>query len=70
MGKAIARGATIPDSSTSGVVGQKSKEQAGKLTNSPNLEAEGQDEKITGKIPKKAGQIEKVLEKALVQTQA
>ena len=39
------------------------KEQAGKLTNNPNLQAEGQDEKLGGKIQKKVGQIEKVLEK-------
>ena len=32
-------------------------------TNNPNLTAEGQDEKLGGKIQKKVGQIEKVLEK-------
>jgi len=41
----------------------KGKEQAGRVTNNPNLEAEGQAEKIGGKIQKKVGQIEKVLEK-------
>jgi uncharacterized protein YjbJ (UPF0337 family) len=41
----------------------KIKEQAGKLTNSPDFEAEGLDEKLGGKIQKKVGQIEKVLEK-------
>ena len=33
----------------------KIKEQAGKLTNNPNLQAEGQDEKLGGKIQKKVG---------------
>jgi uncharacterized protein YjbJ (UPF0337 family) len=37
------------------------KEKVGHATNNPNLEAEGQDEKLGGKIQKKAGQIEKVL---------
>jgi uncharacterized protein YjbJ (UPF0337 family) len=41
----------------------KVKEKAGQLVNDPILEAEGQDEKIGGKIQKKIGQIEKVLEK-------
>ncbi len=41
----------------------KVKEKAGQATNDPELEAEGQDEKIGGKIQKKVGQIEKVLEK-------
>jgi uncharacterized protein YjbJ (UPF0337 family) len=39
----------------------KVKEKAGQLTNNPALEAEGQDEKIGGKIQKKIGQVEKVL---------
>jgi uncharacterized protein YjbJ (UPF0337 family) len=39
------------------------KEKAGRLTNDPNLEAEGQIEKLGGKVQKKIGQIEKVLEK-------
>jgi uncharacterized protein YjbJ (UPF0337 family) len=41
----------------------KVKEKAGQLTNNPNLAAEGQDEKIGGKIQNKVGQIKKVLEK-------
>jgi uncharacterized protein YjbJ (UPF0337 family) len=39
------------------------KEKAGQVTNNPNLAAEGQDEKLAGKIQKKVGQIEKVFEK-------
>jgi uncharacterized protein YjbJ (UPF0337 family) len=39
------------------------KEKAGQVTNNPNLEAEGQGEKITGKVQRKIGQIEKVFEK-------
>jgi uncharacterized protein YjbJ (UPF0337 family) len=39
------------------------KEKAGQLTNNPNLEAEGQDEKVGGKIQKKVGQVEKVFGK-------
>jgi len=39
------------------------KEKAGKVTNSPNLTAEGQNEKLAGKVQKKVGQIEKVFEK-------
>ena len=39
------------------------KEKAGQVTNDPNLEAEGQIEKFGGKVQKKIGQIEKVLEK-------
>jgi uncharacterized protein YjbJ (UPF0337 family) len=38
------------------------KEKAGQVTNNPNLAAEGQDEKLGGKIQKKIGQIEKVFE--------
>jgi uncharacterized protein YjbJ (UPF0337 family) len=41
----------------------KVKEKAGQVTNNPKLEAEGQDEKFAGKVQKKVGQIEKVLEK-------
>jgi len=41
----------------------KAKQAAGQVTNNPNLEAEGQAEKLTGKIQKKVGQVEKVLEK-------
>ena len=33
----------------------------GRATNNPNIEAEGQDEKVGGKIQKKIGQVEKVL---------
>ena len=39
------------------------KEKIGRATNNPDLEAEGQDEKVGGKIQKKVGDIEKVLEK-------
>ena len=39
----------------------KVKEKVGRATNNPNLEGEGQDEKIGGKIQKKIGQVEKVL---------
>jgi uncharacterized protein YjbJ (UPF0337 family) len=41
----------------------EAKKKAGQLTNNPNLEADGKDEKLAGKIQKKVGQIEKVLEK-------
>ena len=37
------------------------KEAAGKLTNQPDLEADGQAEKVAGTIQKKIGQVEKVL---------
>ena len=39
------------------------KEAVGRATNNPNLEAEGEGEKIGGKIQKKIGQVEKVLGK-------
>jgi uncharacterized protein YjbJ (UPF0337 family) len=39
----------------------KVKEKAGRLVNDPDLEADGQAEKIAGKIQKKVGQVEKVL---------
>jgi uncharacterized protein YjbJ (UPF0337 family) len=39
------------------------KEMVGRATNDPDLEAEGQVEKIGGKVQKKIGQVEKVLEK-------
>jgi uncharacterized protein YjbJ (UPF0337 family) len=39
------------------------KQQVGRVTNNPDLEAEGQVEKVSGKIQKKIGQVEKVLEK-------
>jgi uncharacterized protein YjbJ (UPF0337 family) len=41
----------------------KIKEKAGELTNDPNLQAEGLDEKLGGKIQNKVGQIKKVFEK-------
>jgi uncharacterized protein YjbJ (UPF0337 family) len=41
----------------------KVKETAGQVTNDPNLESEGQVENLGGKLQKKVGQIEKVLEK-------
>ena len=37
------------------------KQKAGQVVNDPDLEAEGQTEKIAGKIQKKIGQVEKVL---------
>jgi uncharacterized protein YjbJ (UPF0337 family) len=39
------------------------KEKVGHVTNDPDLETEGQGEKLTGKVQKKVGQVEKVLEK-------
>jgi len=39
------------------------KEKVGRLTKNPSLEAEGQDEKIAGKVQNKIGQVEKVFEK-------
>lgn len=39
------------------------KERAGQVTNNPELEAKGHAEKVAGKIQKKIGQAEKVLEK-------
>jgi uncharacterized protein YjbJ (UPF0337 family) len=39
----------------------KVKEKAGRATNNPDLEAEGQVEKIGGKVQKKIGQVKKVL---------
>lgn len=39
------------------------KQKTGRATNNPNLEAEGQDEKVAGKVQKKVGDIEKVFEK-------
>ena len=41
----------------------KVKQAAGQATNNPDLEAEGKAENLGGKILKKVGQIEKVLEK-------
>ncbi len=40
----------------------KLKEKAGQITKNPKLTADGQNEKIAGKVQKKIGQIEKVLE--------
>ena len=37
------------------------KQKAGQMVNDPDLEAEGETEKIAGKIQKKIGQVEKVL---------
>jgi len=39
------------------------REKVGQLTNAPDLEGEGLAEKISGKIQKKIGQVEKVIEK-------
>jgi uncharacterized protein YjbJ (UPF0337 family) len=39
------------------------KEKAGQVTNNPKLTDEGQSEKVAGKVQKKVGQIERVLEK-------
>jgi uncharacterized protein YjbJ (UPF0337 family) len=41
----------------------KVKEKAGKVTNNPDLKAEGHAEKLCGKVQKKLGQMEHVLEK-------
>ncbi|HEY6267189.1 MAG TPA: CsbD family protein [Candidatus Acidoferrum sp.] len=41
----------------------KIKEKVGHLTNNSDLEAEGIGEKIGGKVRKKIGQLEKVIEK-------
>ena len=38
------------------------KEAAGRLTHNPTLEAEGQDEKILGKVQRKISQIKKVFD--------
>ncbi len=39
------------------------KEKAGELLHNPDLQAEGQDEALAGKVQQKVGQIEKVFEK-------
>ena len=39
------------------------KEKVGRATNNPNLEEEGEIEKFGGKVQKKVGDIEKVIEK-------
>jgi uncharacterized protein YjbJ (UPF0337 family) len=36
------------------------KEKVGKLTNNPDLEAEGKVEKVAGSVQKKIGQVKKV----------
>jgi uncharacterized protein YjbJ (UPF0337 family) len=41
----------------------KIKQTAGQVTNNPDLESEGTVENLGGKVQKKVGQIEKVLEK-------
>jgi uncharacterized protein YjbJ (UPF0337 family) len=41
----------------------KIKEKSGELTNDPDLEGAGTGEKIAGKIQKKIGQVQKVVEK-------
>ena len=39
------------------------KEKAGQILKNPDLTAEGQNEKLAGKVQTKVGQIEKVFEK-------
>jgi uncharacterized protein YjbJ (UPF0337 family) len=39
------------------------KEQAGRVTNNPDMEDEGTGEKIAGKVQKKIGQVQRVIEK-------
>jgi len=41
----------------------KAKQTVGQITKNPNLAADGDDEKLAGKIQKKVGQIEQVFEK-------
>lgn len=41
----------------------KAKEKVGQVANNPNLEAEGHAEKIAGKVQRKLGRIEEVVEK-------
>jgi uncharacterized protein YjbJ (UPF0337 family) len=41
----------------------KIKEKVGHLTNDPDLEAEGVGEQVGGKVQKKIGQLEKVIER-------
>ena len=41
----------------------KAKEVAGKIADSPRLEAKGKGERIAGEVQKKAGQVKKVLGK-------
>jgi uncharacterized protein YjbJ (UPF0337 family) len=40
----------------------KAKEKAGQIVGNPQLENEGHDQKIAGKVQKKVGQIEKVFD--------
>jgi uncharacterized protein YjbJ (UPF0337 family) len=39
------------------------KAEIGKATNNPTLQAKGENEKFNGKVQKKVGQVERVLEK-------
>jgi uncharacterized protein YjbJ (UPF0337 family) len=41
----------------------KIKETVGRITKNPNLEGEGIGENVAGKVQKKIGQVEKVIEK-------
>ena len=41
----------------------QAKQKVGEVIGNPDLEAEGQKERLAGEIQKKAGQIEKVFEK-------
>ena len=41
----------------------KVKEKVGRITNNPNLVEDGQDENVAGKVQKKIGQVQKVIEK-------
>ena len=41
----------------------KVKEKAGQVTNNPDLEAEGQAERIVGKVQRKIGQVKRVFGK-------
>ena len=40
----------------------KLKQKVGQVTKNPDLEAEGHDEKVAGKVQKKVGQAERVFE--------
>jgi uncharacterized protein YjbJ (UPF0337 family) len=42
---------------------RKVKEKAGQVINNPDLETDGHAEKVAGKVQKKVGQVEEVLEK-------
>jgi uncharacterized protein YjbJ (UPF0337 family) len=60
------RRSTMKESTTDQIKGKAHevkgavKEKIGNATNDPNLQAEGQGEKVAGKIQKKVGQVEKV----------